>query len=118
MGPLGHYDKAQLQRGFQVFSEVCSACHSLKFVCSAILHLGPTTKLRSKADCQELEDQDAGYRPKTGEMATRAPVPADKFPSPFANNVAAAAANNNAIPPDLADDQGHAIAAPPMSIRC
>jgi len=30
-GPLGHYDKAQLQRGFQVFSEVCSACHSLKF---------------------------------------------------------------------------------------
>ena len=31
-GPLGKYDQAQLQRGFQVFKEVCSACHSLKFV--------------------------------------------------------------------------------------
>src|SRR3546814_9513340 len=39
--------------------------------------------------------------PKTGEMSTRDPIPADYFPKPFANNVAAAAANNNAIPPDL-----------------
>ena len=76
-GPFGRYDRQQLQRGFQVFKEVCSACHSLKFV--------------AFRDLEALGYNEAG----------RDPVPADHFPKPFANNVAAAAANNNAIPPDL-----------------
>ena len=41
-GALGHYDRQQLQRGFQVFKEVCSACHSLKFV--AFRDLQPSTR--------------------------------------------------------------------------
>lgn len=100
-GPLGHYDKAQLQRGFQVFSEVCSACHSLKFVSFRDLADLGYNEAEIKAIAKNWKIKTPDIDPKTGEMATRAPVPADKFPKPFANNVAAAAANNNAIPPDL-----------------
>ena len=100
-GPLGKFDQAQLQRGFQVFKEVCSACHSLKFVAfrdlAGIGYNEPEIKAIAKQWAIKTPDVD----PKTGEMSTREPVPADYFPKPFANNVAAAAANNNAIPPDL-----------------
>lgn len=100
-GPLGHYDKAQLQRGFQVFSEVCSACHSLKFVSFRDLADIGYNEAEIKAIAKNWKIKTPDIDPKTGEMATREPVPSDKFPKPFANNVAAAAANNNAIPPDL-----------------
>jgi hypothetical protein len=100
-GPLGHYDKAQLQRGFQVFSEVCSACHSLKFVSFRDLADLGYNEAEIKAIAKNWKIKTPDIDPKTGEMATREPVPSDKFPKPFANNVAAAAANNNAIPPDL-----------------
>lgn len=100
-GPLGHYDKAQLQRGFQVFSEVCSACHSLKFVSFRDLEALGYNEAEVKAIAKNWKIKTPDVDPKTGEMAGRVPVPSDKFPKPFANNVAAAAANNNAIPPDL-----------------
>lgn len=100
-GPLGHYDKAQLQRGFQVFSEVCSACHSLKFVSFRDLADLGYNEAEVKAIAKNWKIKTPDIDPKTGEMAGRVPVPSDKFPKPFANNVAAAAANNNAIPPDL-----------------
>ncbi|MDX3901034.1 MAG: cytochrome c1 [Sphingobium sp.] len=100
-GPFGKYDRAQLQRGFQVFKEVCSACHSLKFVAfrdlEALGYSEPEVKAIAKQWALKTPDID----PKTGEMSTRDPVPADHFPKPFANNVAAQAANNNAVPPDL-----------------
>ncbi|MBB6123838.1 cytochrome c1 [Sphingobium subterraneum] len=100
-GPLGHYDKAQLQRGFQVFKEVCSACHSLKFVAFRDLEALGYNEAEVKAIAKNWAIKTPDVDPKTGEMAGRAPVPSDHFPKPFANNVAAAAANNNAIPPDL-----------------
>ena len=100
-GPLGHYDKQQLQRGFQVFKEVCSACHSLKFVAFRDLEALGYSEAEVKAIAKNWAIKTPDVDPKTGEMSTRDPVPADKFPKPFANNVAAAAANNNAIPPDL-----------------
>ncbi|MDF0540952.1 cytochrome c1 [Sphingobium sp. H39-3-25] len=100
-GPLGHYDKQQLQRGFQVFKEVCSACHSLKFVAFRDLEALGYNEAEVKAIAKQWAIKTPDVDPKTGEPATRDPIPADHFPKPFANNVAAAAANNNAIPPDL-----------------
>jgi ubiquinol-cytochrome c reductase cytochrome c1 subunit len=100
-GPLGHYDRAQLQRGFQVFKEVCSACHSLKFVAFRDLTQLGYSEAEVKAIAKQWAIKTPDVDPKTGEPSTRDPVPADHFPKPFANNVAAAAANNNAIPPDL-----------------
>jgi ubiquinol-cytochrome c reductase cytochrome c1 subunit len=100
-GPLGHYDRQQLQRGFQVFKEVCSACHSLKFVAFRDLQQIGYSEPEVKAIAKQWAIKTPDVDPATGEAATRDPVPADRFPKPFANNVAAAAANNNAIPPDL-----------------
>lgn len=100
-GPFGKYDKAQLQRGFQVFKEVCSACHSLKFVAFRDLEALGYNEAEVKAIAKGWAIKTPDVDPKTGEMAGRDPVPSDHFPKPFANNVAAAAANNNAIPPDL-----------------
>lgn len=100
-GPFGKYDRPQLQRGFQVFSEVCSACHSLKFVAFRDLKEIGYNDAEVKAIAKNWKIKTPDVDPKTGEASTRAPVPADYFPHPFANNVAAAAANNNSIPPDL-----------------
>ncbi|MGK2908542.1 MAG: cytochrome c1 [Sphingobium sp.] len=100
-GPLGHYDRQQLQRGFQVFKEVCSACHSLKFVAFRDLQQIGYSEAEVKAIAKQWAIKAPDVDPATGEASTRDPVPADHFPKPFANNVAAAAANNNAIPPDL-----------------
>ena len=100
-GPFGKYDKQQLQRGFQVFKEVCSACHSLKFVAFRDLKALGYNEAEVKAIAKQWAIKTPDVDPKTGEVAGRDPVPADHFPKPFANNVAAAAANNNAIPPDL-----------------
>jgi len=98
-GPLGHYDKAQLQRGFQVYSEVCSACHSLKQVAfRSLSDLGYSeAEIKAIAKARQVPDVD----PKTGEMSTRPGLPADHFPLVYPNDVAARAANNNAPPPDL-----------------
>lgn len=100
-GALGHYDRQQLQRGFQVFKEVCSACHSLKFVAFRDLQQIGYNEAEVKAIAKQWAIKTPDVDPATGEMSSRDPVPADHFPKPFANNVAAAAANNNAVPPDL-----------------
>ena len=100
-GPLGHYDRQQLQRGFQVYKEVCAACHSLRLVAFRDLAGLGYNEAEIKAIAANWTIETPSIDPATGEAATRPPVPADRFPSPFANNVAAAAANNNAIPPDL-----------------
>ncbi len=98
-GPFGHYDKAQLQRGLQVYTEVCSACHSLHQVSfRALTDLGYSeAEVKAIAKARQVPDVD----PKTGEMSTRPGMPADRFPLVYPNDVAARAANNNAIPPDL-----------------
>lgn len=100
-GPLGKFDRQQLQRGFQVYKEVCSACHSLRLVAFRNLEEIGYNEDEVKAIAANWAIQTPDIDPATGEMSTRAPLPADKFPKPFANNVAAGAANNNAIPPDL-----------------
>jgi ubiquinol-cytochrome c reductase cytochrome c1 subunit len=100
-GPFGKFDKRQLQRGFQVYAEVCSACHSLKLVSFRDLKQLGYNDAEIKKIASDWKTQVPSINPDTGEAATRKALPSDTFPSPFANEVAARAANNNALPPDL-----------------
>jgi len=100
-GPLGKFDRQQLQRGFQVYKEVCAACHSLHQVAFRDLKDLGFTDPEVKAIAKTWPTEVPSVNPDTGEAATRKATPADKIPAPYANEVAARAANNNAIPPDL-----------------
>jgi ubiquinol-cytochrome c reductase cytochrome c1 subunit len=100
-GPFGHFDKQQLQRGFQIYSEVCSACHSLKLVSFRDLEGLGYNEAEIKKIASDWKTQVPSINPDTGEEATRKAMPSDNFPAPFPNEVAARAANNNALPPDL-----------------
>ena len=98
-GPFGHYDKAQLQRGLKVYKEVCSACHSLKLVSFRNLEDLGYSDAQVKAFASEYEvDADPNAE---GEVVKRKAVPSDYFPSPYANQEAAAYANGGAAPPDF-----------------
>lgn len=100
-GPMGKYDRGQLQRGLKVYSEVCAACHSLKLVSFRDFAALGYNEDQVKALAKAWKTEVPSINPETGEPATRPAIPADKIPSPFANEVAARAANNNALPPDL-----------------
>jgi ubiquinol-cytochrome c reductase cytochrome c1 subunit len=98
-GAIGRFDRRQLQRGLQVYKEVCSACHSLRFVAFRDLKaLGYNDEeVKAFAAGFQIPDTD----PVTGEVTTRPGLAMDYFPMPFVNDIAARAANNNAVPPDL-----------------
>src|SRR5436309_5978312 len=101
-GPFGSFkNQAQLQRSFQVYSEVCSACHSLKLVSFRDLKGIGYNEAEIKKIASDWKTQVPSINPDTGEASTRKALPSDNFPPPFANEVAARAANNNALPPDL-----------------
>ena len=102
-GWTGHYDRRQLQRGFQVYKEICSACHSLRLVHFRDLEELGYTAPEVKAIANQWAIEQPNINPDTGEASTRKNAPSDPFPSPFPNEVAARAANNNALPPDLSD---------------
>jgi ubiquinol-cytochrome c reductase cytochrome c1 subunit len=95
------FDRAQLQRGFQVYKEVCAGCHGLKYVAFRNLADLGYSEAEVKAIADQWAIQTPSINPDTGEAATRKNLPSDRFPSPYANEVAARAANNNAYPPDL-----------------
>ncbi len=100
-GPLGKFDRQQLQRGFQVYKEVCAACHGLSLVAFRDLHDLGYEEAEVKAIASQWAIEVPSVNPDTGEPATRKAIPSDTFPSPYANETAARAANNNALPPDL-----------------
>ena len=100
-GFFGKFDNAQVQRGFQVYKEVCAACHSLKYVAFRDLEEIGYSEPEVKAIANQWVIEQPSVNPETGEATTRKNVASDRFPSPFANEVAARAANNNALPPDL-----------------
>jgi ubiquinol-cytochrome c reductase cytochrome c1 subunit len=100
-GPFGHYDRQQLQRGFQVYKEVCAACHGLNYVAFRNLEEIGYEENEVAAIADQWQIQVPSIDPNTGEAATRKALAADRFPNPYANEVAARAANNNAMPPDL-----------------
>lgn len=98
-GPFGKFDLQQVQRGMQVYKEVCSACHSLNLVSfHSITDLG-YTEAQAKAFAKQFDVPS--INPDTGEPSTTKGSISDHFPSPYPNEVAARAANNNALPPDL-----------------
>lgn len=98
-GPFGKYDKAQLQRGLKVYTEVCSACHSMNLVAFRTLEDLGYSEAQVKAFAANYEVTDGPNA--DGEMFTRTAVASDHFPSPFPNKEAAAAANGGAAPPDF-----------------
>jgi ubiquinol-cytochrome c reductase cytochrome b/c1 subunit len=101
-GPFGKYDRAQLQRGFKVYKEVCAACHGLSYIAFRNLAEpgGPGySAAQAAAVAAEYKIKDGPN--DQGEMFERAGRPADRFPSPFPNDQAARLANGGALPPDL-----------------
>jgi ubiquinol-cytochrome c reductase cytochrome c1 subunit len=98
-GPFGHWDLGQLQRGLKVYKEVCSACHSMEFVAFRNLEALGYSPEQVKAFAAEYTVTDGPNA--DGEMFERPAVASDRFPSPFPNTQAAAAANNGAAPPDM-----------------
>ncbi len=98
-GIFGTYDENQLQRGFQIFREVCSSCHGARLIAFRNLAEpgGPGfSEAQIKALAAEYEIADA-----TAEGGVRTGVPADRWPSPFATEQDARDANGGALPPDF-----------------
>lgn len=98
-GMTGTYDKAALQRGFQVYREVCAACHGLSRVAYRNLSDLGYNEDQIKAVAGEVMIMDGPN--DEGEMYERPGRPSDRFKSPFANEQAARYANNGAYPLDL-----------------
>src|SRR5262249_34458554 len=100
-GPFGHYDRAQLQRGFKVYREVCQNCHSLKLVSFRNLSEagGPGfTPAQVDSIASEYKVKDANDQ---GELVERAARAADRFPPPFENDAQARQVTGGALPPDM-----------------
>jgi ubiquinol-cytochrome c reductase cytochrome c1 subunit len=101
-GLLGKFDRGSLQRGYQVYTEVCSSCHSMKYVSYRNLaeEGGPEfTEEQAKAIAANFEVLDGPN--SDGEMFTRTAKLSDKFVMPYENVKAAQAANGGAYPPDM-----------------
>ena len=101
-GVFGTFDRASLQRGYQVYQEVCSGCHSVQHLSYRNLSEegGPEfSSEEAKAIASQFEVIDGPN--EDGDMFTRPGRLSDKFVSPFPNVKAAAAANGGAYPPDM-----------------
>ena len=101
-GVTGKFDRASLQRGYQVYTEVCASCHSMNLVSYRNLGEpgGPEFSVEQvKAIAANFEVEDGPN--SDGEMFTRTGRPSDKFVSPYPNVQAATAANGGAYPPDM-----------------
>ena len=109
-GPFGMYDQEQLQRGYKVYREVCSACHSMNMI--AFRNLGdpggpfwdpkypnPNDNPVVKAIAKDYQVADIDN--DTGDAIKRPGTSADYFPAPFANEAASRASNGGAYPPDM-----------------
>src|SRR3546814_16232995 len=81
-GPLGHYDRPQLQRGFQVFKAVCSACHSLRLVAFRDLDGLGYSEAEVKTIAAKWTIETPSVDPQTGYASTRKTFPADPIPFP------------------------------------
>lgn len=108
----GTFDRAAVQRGFQVYKEVCASCHELKFM--SFRHLGdkggpfyhedyanPIDNPWVKEAADKWPIPVNSINIDTGAEEERAAIPADEFPSPYANAIQAAASNNAKAPPEL-----------------
>ena len=99
-GPFGKYDEAQLQRGFKVYKEVCATCHSMEMVSFGNLaDVGGPGYSSEQAAAVAASTRSRTSTTRANRSARRRL--ADHFPSPFANDKAAAAANGGVAPPDM-----------------
>ena len=101
-GLFGKFDRASLQRGYQVYTEVCASCHSMKYLSYRNLSEkgGPEfSEAEAKAIAASFEVTDGPD--STGEMFTRPAKLSDKFVMPYANDEEAKSANGGAYPPDM-----------------
>jgi len=101
-GLFGTFDRASLQRGYQVYNEVCAGCHSVKHLSYRNLSEkgGPEFSVEeAKAIASQFEVEDGPN--SDGEMFMRAARLSDKFASPYPNVKASTAANDGAYPPDM-----------------
>lgn len=98
-GPFGTYDRASLQRGFQVYKQVCAACHGLKHVAYRNLSALGYSEEQIKTVAAEYMMTDGPN--EEGDMFERPGKPSDRFKAPYANDNQAKATNNGALPPDL-----------------
>ena len=101
-GFFGKFDRASLQRGYQVYTEVCSSCHSLKYLSYRNLYEpgGPEfSKEQAKIIASQFELTDGPNN--DGEMFTRQARLSDNFVGPYTNDKEAAASNGGAYPPDM-----------------
>jgi ubiquinol-cytochrome c reductase cytochrome c1 subunit len=109
-GPLGRFDQEQLQRGYKVYHDVCSACHAMSLMSYRNLgqpggpfydpkYKNPNDNAVVKAIVKDFNVADIDS--DTGDVIKRPATPADRFISPFPNEYAARAANGGALPPDL-----------------
>jgi ubiquinol-cytochrome c reductase cytochrome c1 subunit len=109
-GPFGKFDKAELQRGYKVYREVCASCHAMELMYFRNLgqkggpfydakYGNPNDNPYVKALAAEIQVNDIDS--ETGDTMQRAATSADRFPSPFPNEAAARASNAGAYPPDL-----------------
>ena len=98
-GPFGRFDQDSLQRGLQVYREVCSACHGIKRVAFRNVEALGYSPAQVKSLAAEYIVEDGPD--DEGDFFERAALPSDRFPEPFANDNAARAANGGALPPDL-----------------
>ena len=109
-GPFGTFDQGQLQRGYKVYREVCASCHGMDLVYFRTLAEpgGPFYDPGQENPAGNrfvkvlaAEAQIADIDSETGEAIMRDGTAADRFPNPYPNATAAAAANGGAAPPDL-----------------
>jgi ubiquinol-cytochrome c reductase cytochrome c1 subunit len=109
-GPLGKFDQASLQRGYKVYAEVCSSCHSMNLMYYRNLcqpggpfytkkYPNPNDSPYCKAIAASIQVPDLD--PDTGDAIQRPATPADHFRNPYPNEIAAAAGNGGKAPPDL-----------------
>jgi len=109
-GPLGKFDQEQLQRGYKVYHDVCSTCHSMNLMTFGDMAAkgGPfySPKYPNPNDNPYVKSLAADYKVSaidddTGDVIQRAATTSDHFKAPFANDAAAAAANGGKAPPDM-----------------
>ena len=98
-GVLGKFDKQQLQRGFQVYKEVCASCHTMNYLAFRNLADIGYSEDQVKVIAAEYQVQDGPD--DNGDMFDRPARASDYFPKPFANDALARASNGGALPPDL-----------------
>ena len=102
-GLMGRFDNNQLQRGFQVYKDVCASCHGLKRLTFRNLSEpgGPEFDPEGLKNLAARDYKVTDGPNDQGKMFKRAALPSDAIPSPFSNEQEARSANNGALPPDL-----------------